>query len=106
MRAAASRPHQELLAQGLLDAAGQSALALQIGLGVLAALAQALALIEEPGAGLLHELRLDAQVEQVALARDAVAVHHVELGLAERRGDLVLDDLDARAVADDLRRLP
>ena len=33
------------------------------------------------------------------------AVHEVELGLLERRGDLVLDDLDADAVADDVGAL-
>ena len=39
---------------------------------------------------------------QRALPADALAVHDVELGLAERRADLVLDDLDPGAVADDL----
>jgi hypothetical protein len=34
--------------------------------------------------------------------RDPLAVHHVELRLAERRRDLVLHDLHARAAADDL----
>ena len=34
--------------------------------------------------------------------RDALAELDVELGLAERRGDLVLDDLHAHAVADRL----
>ena len=42
-----------------------------------------------------------AEVEQVARLRDALAVHHVELGLAEGRRDLVLHDLHARAPADD-----
>ena len=69
---------------------------------VLAALAEALAVVGEPGAALLDDPVLDAEVEQVAFARDALAVHDVELGLAERRRHLVLDDLDARAAADDL----
>ena len=33
------------------------------------------------------------QVEQVAFPADAAIVHQVELGLPERRRDLVLDDL-------------
>ena len=45
---------------------------------------------------------LDAEVDEAALARDADAVEDVELGLLERRRHLVLDDLDARAVADRL----
>jgi hypothetical protein len=43
---------------------------------------------------------LGRQVEQVAAAADALAEQDVELGLAEGRGQLVLDDLDAGAVAD------
>ena len=42
-----------------------------------------------------------AEIEQIARARDAFAVHHVELGFAERRRDLVLHDLHAGAAADD-----
>src|SRR5207244_8043097 len=43
---------------------------------------------------------LDADVDERALAADALAVDDVELGLLERRGDLVLDHLAAGAVAD------
>ncbi len=45
---------------------------------------------------------LHAHVDQAALTADAHAVEDVELGLLERRGDLVLDDLDPGAVADRL----
>ena len=62
-------------------------------LGVLPALAQADVAVVEPGAALVDELVLDGQVEQVAFAADAAVVHQVELGLAERRRDLVLDHL-------------
>ena len=47
----------------------------------------------------------DAEVEQLALERDALVVEDVELGLAERRRDLVLHHLDPRAVADHLLAL-
>src|SRR5581483_9605558 len=71
-------------------------------LGVLLALTELLALVRVPGARLLHDAHVDAHVDDRALAADALAVHDVELGLLERRGDLVLDHLDARAVADHL----
>ena len=44
----------------------------------------------------------DAELDDLAFARDALAVEDVEQRLAERRRDLVLDDLDPRLVADDL----
>jgi hypothetical protein len=43
----------------------------------------------------------DGQVEHVAFAADAFAIEDVELGFAEGRGYLVLDDLDLGAVAGD-----
>src|SRR5258708_170778 len=45
---------------------------------------------------------LAAQVDDFAALGDPLAVHDVELDLAERRGDLVLDHLHADVVADDL----
>ena len=45
------------------------------------------------------DLVLDPDVEDAALPGDALAVDDVELGLPERRRHLVLDDLDADAVA-------
>ena len=44
----------------------------------------------------------NAQVEDLALTRGTFAIEDVELGALERRRDLVLDDLDASLVADDL----
>ena len=76
--------------------------ALQEGLGVLAALAEALAVVGEPGAGLFDDAGLDAEIDQFADLGNALAIHDVELDLLERRRDLVLDDLDAGLVADDL----
>src|SRR5205807_1711136 len=70
-------------------------------LGVLASLANAFALIAEPSAGLLHQIVVHAQVQQVTFAGDAFAVHDVELGLAKGRGRLVLYHFDLGARAHD-----
>src|SRR5690606_5861532 len=70
--------------------------------GVLAALAEPLAIPGEPGAGLLDDAGLDAQIEQFAGLGDAFAIHDVELDLAEGRGQLVLDHFYPGLVAHDL----
>src|SRR5207237_9332015 len=82
------------------DAAQEFRILAQGVLRVLAPLAEPLAAIGEPRARLLDDAVRHRQVEHVALARDARPAHDVELALAERRRDLVLDDLDLRAVAD------
>src|SRR5262249_13014709 len=64
------------------------------------ALAELVAVVGVPGARLADEALLDADVDEGALARDALAIHDVELGLLERRGYLVLHHLDPGAVAD------
>ena len=69
---------------------------------VLAALAEPFVAEAEVRARLRDDLALDARVEDGALPRDPLAVDDVELGLLEGRGDLVLRDLDADAVADRL----
>ena len=56
----------------------------------------------EPAAALLDKATRKRGVEDRPFARDAARVEDVELGFGEWRGDLVLDDLHARAVADDL----
>ena len=50
---------------------------------------------------LLYDAQLDAEVENFADLRDALAEHDVKLGLTERGRDLVLDDFGAGAVADE-----
>src|SRR5690606_28753716 len=70
----------------------------EVAARVLLALAELVAVVGVPRAGLAHDLVLDAEVEQAALAGDAHAVEDVELRLLEGRGHLILDDLDARAV--------
>ena len=71
-------------------------------LGVVAPLAEPGLAVGEEGARLLDDVVLDAEVEQLAFARDALAVLDLELGLAEGRGALVLDDFDPDPVADRL----
>src|SRR5262249_27536509 len=68
------------------------------GLGVLPALAELFALVGVPGAGLLDDTQVHGHVQQRPFPADAMAVHDVELGLAEWGRTLVLYDLHARAV--------
>ena len=56
-----------------LDLLGDVGIFAQEGLGVLAALAEALAVIGEPGAGLLDDAVLDAVVEQFTRLGDTLA---------------------------------
>src|SRR4051812_12016982 len=66
---------------------------------ILPPLAEPLLLEAEVRTGLLHDLALEARVQDRALPGDAGAVDDVELGLLEQRCDLVLDHLHADAVA-------
>ena len=68
--------------------------------GVLTTLAEADVAVVEPRPGLAEDAGGDADVEQAAFDADALVVHDVELGDAERAGDLVLHDLDPGAGAD------
>src|SRR5262249_17762284 len=79
-----------VLADGRLDARGDVGIVAQERLGVLAALADALAVVGEPRAGLLHDSCLDAEIDDFAHLGDALAVHDVEFDLLERRRQLVL----------------
>src|SRR5438067_8687326 len=95
---------------GAADAEGPADLCFDLGaevgvlldeeLRVLATLAEAHVAVGEPGAGLLDDLVLDADVDQLAGLGDALAVAYVELRLTEGRGALVLHDLDLHARAD------
>src|SRR5262249_29723212 len=90
----------ELLFDLLLDLVGHVDVFQQEVASVLLALAQLLTLIGEPGPGLTDEALLDAHVDERAFLADALAVEDVELGLLERRGHLVLHDLDLGPAAD------
>src|SRR3954451_11426378 len=74
----------------------------EVLLGVLPPLADALAVIGEPRAGFLDDPGLDPEIDQLAAFRDALAVHDIEIDDLEGWRHLVLDDLDAGLVADDL----
>src|SRR5262249_12795509 len=91
-----------ILADRRLDLLRDLAVGLEERLGVLAPLADALAVVGEPGARLLDHAGLDAEVEDLAGLGDALALHDVELDLLERRGELVLDHLHPGLVADHL----
>src|SRR3989442_3249027 len=85
------RPHDaEFLVQLAFDVGEDPGMELEEVARVLAALADALAAVAEPGAALLDDVVLHRQIEQVAFAGDALAVEDVELDLAERRGHPVL----------------
>src|SRR4051812_22503228 len=94
--------HAGLLAHPGLDRVGHVRVIPQELLGVLPALADALAVIAEPGARLLDDTGLHAEIEQLADLADALAIHDVELDLAERRRELVLRHLHPGLVADGL----
>src|SRR5665811_2210453 len=100
-------PIAEAIAAGVLahlrlDLGGHVGIVLEELLGVLAALADAHAVIGEPGAGFFHHTRFDAEIDQLADLGDALAIHDVELDLLERRRQLVLDHLDPCLIADHL----
>src|SRR5512139_457550 len=93
---------QKLGADSLLDG-GRDVLVLEQEVArVFLALADALALEAVPGARLLDDVLLHAEIDDFAFARNAGAVQDLELRRLERRRDLVLDDLHARLAADDL----
>ncbi len=82
-----------------------SGLVFQVRLGVLPALADAGLAVGEERAALGDQFHLDADVNNGSGARNAFAEHDVELGLAEGRGDFVLDHFDFDPVADHVRAL-
>jgi hypothetical protein len=90
------------LAHLALDADGDVFVLLQEIARILTALADALTLIAEPGAGLLHDVVVNRQVQHVAFAGDSFAVEDVELRFAEWRSHFVFDYLDLSARANHL----
>src|SRR5882724_1230220 len=81
-----------------LDAFENLRLLLQRRLGILASLSQAIALIGKPRTTLVDDVLCDGQIQNIAFARDAFAIHDVKLALTERRRHFIFRDLDLRAV--------
>src|SRR4051794_1206190 len=90
----------ELLLDLLLDLVGEVGVVAQERPRILLALAELVGLVGVPSTGLAHDALLDTEVDQAALAADALAPHDVELGLLERRRNLVLHHLHASARTD------
>src|SRR5690606_31265642 len=82
------------------DARSHFRIVLQKCLGVFTALTDPLAVIGEPRAGLLHHPGLDAEIDELAHFRDALAIHDVEFDLLEGRRKLVFYNLVWRLIAD------
>src|SRR5207302_2179059 len=91
-----------LLAYLRLDLLRDVAMIGEIFLGVLATLADALALERVPSAALLDDAALRTEIDDLAVARDAESIDDVELRLLERRRHLVLHDPHLGAAADDV----
>src|SRR5262249_30565046 len=82
------------------DLGGNVGIGLEEGLGVLAALSDALAVIGKPGARFFDHARFHPEIDELAALRHAFPVHDVELDLLERRGGLVFYHLYAGLVSD------
>src|SRR3954470_11111029 len=80
-----------------LDAGEEVFVLFQELAGVFTALSDALGLVAEPGAGLLHDIVVHGEIEQVAFTRNALTIKDVELGFAERGGGLILYHLPLSA---------
>src|SRR5215217_2542433 len=91
-----------VLADLALDLGRNLGIVLQEALGVLATLAEALAVIREPSARLFDHVGLHPKIDEFTHLGDPLAEHDVELDLLERRSNLVLDHLHANLIADRL----
>src|SRR5690606_19880554 len=97
-----ARRHPEMLPDPVLDLEGELRTLFQEFARVVLALADAFAVVAVPGAGLVDDARGHAKIDDLARSRDAGAIEDVEFGRLEGWRNLVLDDLDAGFVADDL----
>src|ERR1019366_8229831 len=91
---------QQLQPDFLFDVVRNILVLLQVHARVVLALADTLAVVAVPGAGLVDDAVGRAQIDDLALTRDARAVHDLEFRLAERWRHFVLDHLDTSLVAD------
>src|SRR5581483_8345799 len=72
---------------------------LQESTDIVLTLPDAIALVRVPGAGLVNDALSAGELNDLAFAGNALAVHDLELGLTERGSDLVLHDLHAGHVS-------
>jgi hypothetical protein len=80
-RRLSSATHQSQgLAQLLLDGRGHLRMLLEVLLGMLPPLTDAVLLVRRPSPAFVHEPPLAREVQEIALTRDALAVHHVQTG--------------------------
>src|ERR1700730_2471025 len=101
-RLRAARGDADALANPVLDLQRQGRALAQVVACVVLALPDPVAVVAVPGAGFIDDPVLAAQVDHLAFARNALAVQDVEVGLLERRRDLVLDPLDLGRGSDHL----
>ena len=73
---------------------------LEILLGSITALTQTGIAHGEPRAGFVEDAEFHAEIDQLARAGNAFAVHNIELSLLERGSDLVFYNLYAGVAAD------
>src|ERR1700674_4307049 len=92
---------QQLHAYLLLDLTRDYLVLLQEIAHVVLALADALALVAVPGAGLINDALRASQLDDLALAGDTYPVHDLEFGFAKWRRNLVLHHFDAGQIAGD-----
>src|SRR5262249_51273776 len=98
----ARRGHAHRVADLRLDLGRGVGVLLQELARVVLPLADLVAGVRIPCARFFENAVIDAEVDDLALARGGLAVEDVEQRLAKRRRHLVLDDLDARFAADHL----
>src|SRR5215475_12143580 len=92
--------HTQLFLDLLLDFVGEIGVVAQEVPRVLLALPELVALVGVPGTGLAHDGLLHSEVDETALPADPKPKQDVKLRRTERRGALVLNDLDLGAAAD------
>ncbi len=90
----------ELLLDLLLDPVGQVRVVAQEVPGVLLALAELVAVVGVPGAGLAHDALLHAEIDKAALTANSVTVQNIEFRDFEWRRHFILDDFYPGSVSD------
>src|SRR5207245_10836006 len=79
---------------------GQLRVLAKVGPNAFAPLAELQIAVAEPRAGSHDDLLKHRQIEHIPLVADAVSMHHIKFGDAERRGDLVFHHLRPHTLPD------